>query len=480
MLKSWDSHFIGGAWVAGTGDVLPVADAVTGLQMGHVPNADAHTVDLAVHAAAAAFPAWAATSVKERADMLRLVADALVAHADELAPLMAREVGTPLAISERVQVGLAVSIFCSMADLVEQQPDREQIGTSLVLRRPAGVVAAVTPWNYPLYQLAAKIAPAMAAGCTSVVKPSSAAPLATFAFARILEEIGLPGGVVNVISGAGRTVGEALVSHRGIDMVSFTGSTGAGARVAELAAFGIRRTTLELGGKSAFVLLDGADLEPALAAAVRGGFVNNGQTCSATTRLLVPRDLLGRVEEVVAAAVDAFTVGDPLVASTDIGPLVSAAQQRSVADYIDLGGREGTVITAQVDVPEDGFFVSPTVFSRLDPSARVVREEIFGPVLSIVAYDDVDHAVRMADDSEYGLSGAVWGPDVETAVRVAARMRTGQVAVNGGRFNVEAPFGGYRKSGIGRELGRHGLAEYSELTSLQFTTDEVAASVGQL
>jgi acyl-CoA reductase-like NAD-dependent aldehyde dehydrogenase len=367
-----------------------------------------------------------------------------------------------------------------MADLVEKLPDREQIGSSLVLRHPVGVVAAITPWNYPLYQLAAKVAPALAAGCTVVVKPSSAAPLATFVFAEIAEAVGLPAGVLNLVSGAGRTVGEALVTHDGVDMVSFTGSTGAGSRVAELAGKGIRKAALELGGKSAFVLLEGADLEPAVAAAVRSGFVNNGQTCAATSRLLVPASLLAEVEERVAAAVDAFQVGDPLDEGVDVGPLVSAAQQHSVREYARLGASEGTLITHHGAMPEDGFFVAPTVISRLAPSARVAQEEIFGPVLSIVAYDDVDDALRIADGSEFGLSGAVWGPEVEESARVAARMRTGQVAVNGGRFNVDAPFGGYRKSGIGRELGPHGLMEYYELTSLQFTTADVAAAVGSL
>jgi len=477
---TWDKHYVAGEWVAGTGGTISVADATTGEQLGGVPEADAAMVDRAVTGAVAAFPAWEATSVTDRADALRAVADGLEERTTDLAVLMAREVGTPLPISERVQVGLAVAIFRSMADLVSKQPDREQIGSSLVLRRPAGVVAAITPWNYPLYQLAAKVAPAMAAGCTVVVKPSSAAPLATFVLAEIVDGLDLPPGVLNLVSGSGRSVGEALVSHPGVDMVSFTGSTGAGSRVAELAGKGIRKVALELGGKSAFVILDGADLEPAVAAAVRSAFVNNGQTCAATSRLLVPAPLLPEVEERVAAAVDAFSVGDPLTEGTDVGPLVSAAQQHSVQEYARLGAAEGTVITHHSDVPGAGYFVAPTVISRLDPSARVAREEIFGPVLSIVGYDDPDAALRIADDSDYGLSGAVWGPEVETAARFASRMRTGQVAVNGGRFNVDAPFGGYRKSGIGRELGPHGLAEYYELTSLQFTAPDVAAAVGSL
>ena len=472
-MRSWSAHYIDGDWRPGVGAPITVSDAFTGATLGEVPGGDAGTVDAAVEAATAAAPGWAATPVAERAALLRAVADGLDARKDELAPLMAREVGTPLPISLRVQVGLGELIFRSMADLVEQLPAAERIGTSLVIRQPAGVVAAITPWNYPLYQLAAKAAAAMAAGCTTVVKPSSAAPLAAFGLAEIFTQVGVPAGVVNVISGAGASVGEALVAHPGVDMVSLTGSTGAGARVAQIAARDIKKVALELGGKSAFVLLPGADLHTALAAAVRGCFVNNGQTCSATTRLLVPNDVLAQVEEICAGLVDAFTVGDPLADGTDIGPLVSAAQQRSVENYLQIGAEEGTVISGGpggVAGLDTGFFVRPTVISRLSPDAVVVREEIFGPVLSIVGYDNVTDALRLADDSEYGLSGAVWGPDVATATKVAARMRTGQVAVNGGRFNVNAPFGGFRRSGVGRELGAHGLAEYFELTSLQFAS----------
>jgi aldehyde dehydrogenase (NAD+) len=483
-MHRWEAHYIGGRWQAGDGAVIAVDDAVTGRPLGCVPSGNQATVDAAVGAAADAFVGWAETSVKERAEMLRGIADALVADEQSLAELMAREVGTPIAIAKRVQVGLAVAIFRSMADLAEQVPAHERLGTSVVLRHPVGVVAAITPWNYPLYQLAAKVAPAMAAGCTTVVKPSSAAPLAAFEFARIIDALGLPAGVVNVISGPGSTLGEALVAHPAVDMVSLTGSTAAGARVAEIAARDIKKVTLELGGKSAFVLLDGAELQPAVSAAVRGCFVNNGQTCSATTRLLVPEHQLGAVEDIAAGLVAGFTVGDPLDPSTDVGPLVSAAQQRSVRGYLALGADEGVVLTGgsgAVPGHEDaGYFVRPTVISRLAPEARVVREEIFGPALSIVGYSDVDEAVRLADDSEYGLSGAVWGPDIPTATGVARRLRTGQVAVNGGRFNPEAPFGGYRKSGVGRELGPHGLAEYFELTSLQFASPADADSASAI
>ncbi len=463
--------YIGGRWRVPEGDgVIEVRQASTGQSLGTAPVASARDLDAAVTAARRAFQPWAATPVTRRVELLRALAAGLAEREDELATLMSAEVGTPLATSRRVQVGLAVDVFRSMADEIEQLPAQEWIGTSLIFRQPAGVVGAITPWNYPLYQLAAKVGPALAAGCTVVAKPSSVAPLAAFALAEIANGIGLPPGVFNLVTGPGAVLGEALAVHDGVDLVSLTGSTAAGARVAGLAARGIKRTTLELGGKSAFLLCPGSDLDAALPAAIRSAFVNNGQTCAATSRLLVPREELAEVEERLAAQVRAMVVGDPLDPATDIGPLASAGQQESVGRYLDKAGDEGTVLAGgpgQVPGLERGYFVRPTVVSRLDPDATLAREEIFGPVLSVLAYDGVDEAVRLANDSDYGLSGAVWSPDLATSIGVARRLRTGQVSVNGGRFNVRAPFGGFKRSGLGRELGSHGLLEYVEVTSLQ-------------
>ena len=470
-----DALYIGGDWRAPSGAAgIEVHEAATEEVLATVPAADGADVDAAVAAARAAFPGWSGTPVEERARAVRLIADGLQARADELAEVMAREVGTPIATADRVQVGLGVSVFRSMADLVEQLPAEERIGSSLVLRVAAGVVGAITPWNYPLYQLAAKVAPALAAGCTCVVKPSSVAPLAAYALADVVHRLGLPPGVLNVVTGRGAQAGEVLVQHPDVDLVSLTGSTGAGARVAALAAPGIKRLTLELGGKSAFVLCPDADLGPALDAAVRTAFVNNGQTCAATSRLLVPRELLDEVEDRLAASVGAMVVGDPLDPATQVGPVASAAQFRSIQRYLDGAADQGTVVVGgpgRAPEVDRGWFVRPTVVSRLDNSAPIAREEIFGPVLAVVPVDDVDHAVRVANDSDYGLSGAVWAGTLEGAVAVAARLRTGQVSVNGGRFNVLAPFGGFKKSGVGRELGPHGLAEYTELVSLQLPPD---------
>lgn len=471
-MHEWTELYIDGGWRApSSSDSLTVYEAATGLPMGSVPAGGAPEVDAALRAARRALPGWAATPVSERAAMIRALADGLAARETELAELMAREVGTPLATSVRVQVGLAVTVFRSMADLVEELPAEERVGTSLLVRQPVGVVAGITPWNYPLYQLAAKLGPALASGSTTVIKPSTVAPLATFVLAQVAHDIGLPPGVFNLLSGRGAVIGEMLAGHPLTDMVSITGSTGAGASVAQAAAPNITKVALELGGKSAFLLVEGADLDSAVAAAVRGCFVNNGQTCSATTRLLVPSSLLAEVEQRVEALVSAFTVGDPLDSSSDVGPVASAGQQSTVEGYLEAGAKEGmTLVGGPGAVPgrDEGYFVNPTVFSRLSPDATVVREEIFGPVLAMVAYDGIEQGIEYANDSEYGLSGAVWAESVPAAVDVARRLRTGQVAVNGGRFNARAPFGGFRKSGLGRELGELGLHEYYEVTSIQF------------
>ena len=472
---SREALYVDGGWRSPSGPTaIEVHEAATEEVMATVPSGDAPDIEAAVAAARAAFPAWSATPVQDRARLLRQLADGLDARSDELARVMAREVGTPIATADRVQVGLGVAVFRSMADVVEQLPAEERIGSSLVLRVAAGVVGAITPWNYPLYQLAAKVGPALAAGCTSVVKPSSVAPLAAYAVADVADAIGLPPGVLNVVTGRGAQAGEVLVRHPDVDLVSLTGSTEAGARVAALAATGVKRTTLELGGKSAFVLCPGADLDAAVDAAVRTAFVNNGQTCSATSRLVVPRELLAEVEDRLAAAVGAMTVGDPLDPATQLGPVASGAQYRSIQGYLDIAADEGTVLVGGPGRAADrdrGWFVQPTVVSRLDNGARIAREEIFGPVLAVIPVADVEEAVQVANDSDYGLSGAVWAGDVEGAVAVARRLRTGQVSINGGRFNVLAPFGGFKKSGVGRELGPHGLGEYFELVSLQLPAD---------
>ncbi|KAB2340391.1 aldehyde dehydrogenase family protein [Actinomadura rudentiformis] len=462
--------YVDGVWSPVTGGRrAEVHEAATGALIGSVPLAEDEDVDRAVEAARAALPAWAAVPIAERVALLHRIADGIAARREELAELIAREVGTPIADSRRIQVDMPAAVLRTTADLAETELADERIGHSVVVRNPVGVVAMITPWNYPLYQIAAKIAPALAAGCTCVVKPSTVAPLSAFALAEIAHEAGLPAGVLNVLTGTGAGAGERLAAHPQVDMVSLTGSTAAGARVGELAARTIKRVALELGGKSALIVTENADLDAAMAMALRACFVNNGQTCAALTRLLMPRSRLAEAEERLAALAAGLVVGDPLDPVTSVGPLASAAQQRSVLGHIEVGAREGTVLTGPGARPRTckGFFAPPTIISRLPPEAVVSQEEIFGPVLAVIPVQDAEEAIRIADACDYGLSGGVWAADVEAAQTIARRLRTGQVSLNGGRFNVLAPFGGYRKSGNGRELGRHGLAEYVELTSLQ-------------
>jgi aldehyde dehydrogenase (NAD+)/betaine-aldehyde dehydrogenase len=470
-----DKIYIDGSWVASSGTgTMDVIDSVTEEVMATIPAGTADDVDRAAKAARAAFDGWAATSREERGKYLTRIGEALGARIDEIATVISRETGMVKPLSKIVQVGLPINSFTSAAKLLETFAFEEELGNSLIVREPIGVVGCITPWNYPLHQIAAKVAYAMAAGCTVVLKPSEIAPIDAFVLAEIIHEVGLPAGVFNLVSGDGPTVGEAIASHPDVDMVSFTGSTRAGKRVAELASQSVKKVALELGGKSANILLDDLD-DAAFAKAVGAGlgacFLNSGQTCSALTRLLVPRSRLGAAEEAAAAAVNGFAVGDPFDPASKLGPLASAAQRDRVNGYIQAGIDEGaTLVAGGPGAPEGldrGFYVRPTVFSGVRPDMKVAQEEIFGPVLVILPYDGEDDAVRIANGVVYGLSGGVWGADKERATRVAKRLRTGQVAVNGGAFNPNAPFGGYKQSGVGREYGPFGLEEFLEVKAIQ-------------
>jgi betaine-aldehyde dehydrogenase len=467
-----DKIYIGGAWVPSAGaGVHEVIDSNNEEVIGKVPEGNAEDVERAVAAAKEAFPAWAATSLEERAKLMDRISEGVAARTDELAAIVSREVGMPIGLSKAVQVGLPARAFSDAAQGVRTMDFEEELGNSVLVREPIGVVGAITPWNYPLFQIALKVGPAMAVGCTVVLKPSEVAPLNAYALAEVIDEVGLPPGVFNMVSGPGAIVGEAIASHHTVDMVSFTGSTRAGRRVMELASQTVKKVALELGGKSANVLLEDADLDAAIPAGVFGCYINSGQTCSALTRMVVPRSRLAEVEEKAAAAAAGFPPGDAFAEGTMLGPLVSAAQRDRVRGYIQKGIDEGAKLVAGgPEAPEGlekGYFVRPTVFSEVTTDMTIAQEEIFGPVLAILPYDTEEEAIRIANDSVYGLAGAVWGADKAHAEAVARQLRTGQVDVNGAKFNSSAPFGGYKQSGIGRERGRYGLEEFLQVKAIQ-------------
>ncbi|MHB8671919.1 MAG: aldehyde dehydrogenase family protein [Acidimicrobiales bacterium] len=471
-MQTYDSFYIDGSWVkpAGKG-TIDVLSASTEEVMGRVPEGTPEDVDRAVAAAAAAFEPWSQSAVEERAKLLQRLQEGLGARMNDIATTICGEVGMPMNLSMMIQAGLPTMVMGSYAQILNEFPFEEQINNSVVVREPVGVVGCITPWNYPLHQIVAKVAPALAAGCTVVLKPSEVAPLNAFILAEIIHEVGLPAGVFNLVSGTGPVVGEAIAAHPDVDMVSFTGSTRAGRRVAELAAQTVKRVALELGGKSANVILDDADFERAVSAGVTNCYLNSGQTCTAWTRMLVPRDRLADAERIAADTAANYRPGDPFGGEANLGPLVSATQRDRVRGYIEKGIEEGAkLVVGGAEAPEGldrGYYVKPTVFSEVTPEMTIAREEIFGPVLSILPYDDEDDAVRIANSTIYGLAGGVWSTDPERARRVARRLRTGQVDINGGSFNPLAPFGGYKQSGSGRELGRYGLEEYLEVKSLQ-------------
>jgi aldehyde dehydrogenase (NAD+) len=467
-----NAFFVDGGWVpVEDRDALAVVNPATEEQIASVPAGTADDVDAAVAAAGRAFEGWASQPPHARAALLSAAADALEARTDEVAALITSEMGTPLWFSTAVQVGNPVRVLRSYATVLETYEWDEQIGNSLVVKEPIGVVGAITPWNYPLHQVVAKVAAALAAGCTVVLKPSEVAPLSAFALAEVFEQVGLPAGVFNLVTGVGPVVGEALAAHPDVDMVSFTGSTAAGKRVQAVGAGTVKRVALELGGKSAFVVLDDADLAKAVKVGLANCFINGGQTCTAWTRMLVPAERYEEALELCASGAGRYAVGEPTAEGTKVGPLANANQYKKVRDYIDTAVADGArVVVGGSQRPEGldkGYYVQPTVLAGVQPGSRVEQDEVFGPVLAVLPYTDEDEAVRIANGTPYGLAGGVFSGDQERAVAFARRMRTGMVDVNGGRFNPMAPFGGYKQSGNGRELGVYGLEEFLEVKSLQ-------------
>ncbi len=467
-------HVIDGQRRAGSGERIEVWNPANGEVLASVPAGTAQDVDDAVRAARRAFAAWSQVPVAERAAVVQRISEGILARREEIAATISAEMGSPIGFATAVQAALPAATSAGVAALAETFPWTEEIGNSLVVREPIGVVGAITPWNYPLHQIVAKVAPALLAGNTVVLKPSEIAPLSAGILAEIVEQAGLPAGAFNIVHGTGAVVGEAISSHPQIDMVSFTGSTAAGKKVSIAAADTVKRVALELGGKSACVVLPDADFAKAAKLGLGNCWINGGQTCTAWTRMLVPADRQEELLELLRAAAGKYSVGNPADSSTRIGPMSSAAQQEKVNAYLQLGVAEGATVAfggpdtdAGAGLPGDGAYVQPTIFSDVRPDMRIAQEEIFGPVLAVLPYADLDEAAEIANATIYGLAGGVFAADTESGVEFAKRMRTGQVDVNGGSFNPLAPFGGYGQSGNGRELGRFGLEEFCEVKSIQ-------------
>nr|WP_249685654.1 aldehyde dehydrogenase family protein [Acidithrix sp. C25] len=472
MMITRDAIYVDGSWIKSTStSTIEVVNSTTEEVMATVPEGTAEDVATAVQAAKRAFNTWSKVSVEERSKYCTRIAEGLQARLDEISTIVSQEVGMVKNLSSLIQVGLPINSFNTAAAIASDFEFEERSGNSIIVREPIGVVGCITPWNYPLHQIAAKVAYAIAAGCTVVLKPSEVAPLNAFLLAEIIDEVGLPAGVFNLVCGVGPVVGEAIAKHPDVDMVSFTGSTRAGRRIAEICGSRIAKVALELGGKSANIILEDADLDRAVADGVSKAFLNSGQTCSALTRMLVHRSKLTEAEQIAANAAEKMTVGDPFARSSRLGPLVSQAQWDRVQRYISIGIEEGaTLVTGGSGKPEGletGYFVKPTIFSNVTSDMTIAKEEIFGPVLVIMPFDSEEEAISIANDSDYGLAGGVWASTQDRARSIAREIRTGQVEINGGAFNPNAPFGGYKKSGIGREFGHHGFEEFLLVKAIQ-------------
>jgi len=463
--------YIGGRWVDPIGrDTVEVINPATEEPFAEIALGNRDDVDAAVEAARRAFPAFAETSVAERLALLRAILAEYERRADDIAAVIVREVGSPLAFARNAQAAAGINQLNEHIKALESFRFEQMKGTTLVLREAIGVVGLITPWNWPINQLVAKVAPAIAAGCTMVVKPSELSPLCTLIFAEVAHDAGVPAGVFNLVNGTGPVVGAALSSHPGVDMVSFTGSTRAGTEVARAAAATVKRVAQELGGKAPTIMLPGTDLDRTVKVAIQRIFANSGQSCSAPSRLLVPRDEVEQASAIARGVADTVVAGDPSDPATTMGPVISRAQFDKIRDLIESGVREGARLVCggpgRPDGLDRGYFIRPTVFADVDPSMRIAREEIFGPVMSIIAYDDVEDAIAIANDTPYGLSAYVQGPDAEAARRVGRRIRAGQVHVNNPPPDRSAPFGGYKQSGNGRENGEHGISEFLETKAL--------------
>jgi len=470
-MKIYDKFYINGEWVAPDGkEMLDVINPATEEAIAQIALGSAKDVDRAVEAAKAAFETWSQTSVDERVEILGRVVAGIQARLGDLAEAISDEMGAPMWLANVAQAPSGLGHVATALEVLKGYTWQEEAGGSTIVKEPIGVCGFITPWNWPLNQIACKVAPALAAGCTMVLKPSEIAPLDAMIFTEILHDAGVPAGVFNLVNGDGPTVGASISAHPGVDMVSFTGSTRAGILVAKAAAETVKRVTQELGGKSANIILGDADLNSAVAGGVQGCFMNSGQSCNAPTRMLVPADRHDEAVAIAKAAAEQVVVGDPKADGTTIGPVVSEVQWNKIQGLIQKGIDEGAdLVTGGTGKPADlnvGYYVKPTIFANVTNDMSIAQEEIFGPVLSILPYKDEEDAIRIANDTEYGLSSYVSSGDTEHAVKVGSRLRAGEVHINGAGQDTHAPFGGYKKSGNGREWGREGFEEYLEVKSL--------------
>ncbi|MDD0977676.1 aldehyde dehydrogenase family protein [Pseudomonas fontis] len=470
-MREYSRLFIDGRWQVPAGQgMAEVIDPASETVTGKVPLGNAEDVQRAVTAARRAFAGWAGTASSVRAGYIAALVAQLKARADEMASVITSELGMPVQWCRAVQVEGPIAGLEQYVELAGLMDAVREVGNSLVYRDAVGVCAFINPWNYPLHQLIGKLAPALAAGCTVVVKPSQETPLHAFLLAEMIEAIGLPAGVFNLVSGPGSKVGEALARHPDVDMVSFTGSTGAGVRVAQAAAPSVKRVCLELGGKSPLLITADAELEAAVRYGVQDVMINSGQTCTALTRMLLPASRYAEALEIAVDEARSLVMGDPQDPRSFLGPMCSAAQRRTVQDYMRLGREEGARLLCGGETPaafERGFYVPPTLFADVDNRMRIAQEEIFGPVLCLIPYRDEAEALALANDSPFGLSSAVWAGSRERALQLGRQLRAGQCFVNGAAFNYQAPFGGYKQSGNGREWGEEGLAEFVEIKAVQ-------------
>ncbi|MAW64393.1 MAG: aldehyde dehydrogenase family protein [Acidobacteria bacterium] len=470
-MSNQTKFYINGEWVEpSTTDTLDVINPATEQAIGPVAMGGLADVDRAVEAAAGAFETFSQSSKEDRIALLERIIAAYMGRMDEVAAAISEEMGAPLGLAKAAQAPAGLGHFMTTLSVLKDFEFEEDIGTSRVIREPAGVCGFITPWNWPLNQIACKVAPALAAGCTMVLKPSEVAPFNAILFAEIMDDAGVPAGVFNLVNGDGPTVGAAISSHPKVDMVSFTGSTRAGIEVARNAAPTVKRVAQELGGKSANIILDDADFAQSISRDVFGMCTNSGQSCNAPTRMLVPDSRMDEAAAIARGAAEQVKVGDPNAADTTIGPVVSDVQYEKIQNLIQKGIDEGATLecggTGRPDGLNAGYFVKPTVFSHVTNDMSIAQEEIFGPVLSLIGYADDDDAVRIANDTVYGLSGYISAGDPERARQVARRIRTGNIHLNGAPPDQKSPFGGYKQSGNGREWGRYGFEEFLEVKSI--------------